>query len=301
MNGRELIREIADLGGKSQFNTEFEMHAIYTAINRAIDEVNKLFPAVETIQLQNYPVRPKDFYKGITIHKGGEDITYNASGIKSLAFTVSGTGRATLSCSNTANVYVFEWQDVTSDLKLCRGIIEEIVGVEECDVTLTFSGEYSYMISDLSFYGELISPIAEDITTYSKWQRYDLASEKYVGHRFLGFDSLPVRHDNIALNSPRDFKIEGTSVFIRSDLKGIYEVSYRVRPAKVDADNEEFEIDIDRELHNLIAPRAAYYLYYMTDEEVADRCNVEYQRLVAQYMCIHKVRTPKKFRDVRGW
>ena len=301
MTGKELIREIADLGGKSQFNTEFEARAIYTAINRAIDEVNKLFPVVQTVRLQNYPVHPAAFYRGITVHKGGEDITYNASGIKSLAFAVSGTGKATLSCVGTSSTHTFEWQDVTSDLQLCRGILEELVGIAEGDVTLTFSGEYSYMISDLSFYAELISPIVEDITTYSKWQRYDLASEKYVGGRFLDFHSLPIRHDNVNLNSPRDYKIEGTSVFIRSDLEGIYEISYRVRPAKIDPDNDELEIDIDKELHNLIAPRSAYYLYYMTDEEVADRCNIEYQRLVAQYMRIHKVKTPQKFRDVRGW
>lgn len=299
MTGKELIREIADLGGKSQFNTEFEARAIYTAINRAIDEIGKLFPVVKTVRLQNYPIRPTAFYKGITVHKGGEDIVYNASGIKSLAFAVSGTGRATLSCAS--KTYIFEWQDVTSDLQLCRGILEELVGIAKGDVVLTFSGEYSYMISDLSFYSELVSPIAEDVTTYSKWQRYDLASEKYVGGRFLDFHSLPVRHDNVDLNSPRDFKIEGTSVFIRSDLEGIYEISYRVRPSRIDADNDSLEIDIDRELHNLIAPRAAYYLYYMVDEEVADRCNIEYQRLYAQYMRIHKVKTPQKFRDVRGW
>jgi hypothetical protein len=299
MTGKELIREIADLGGKSQFNTESEARAIYTAINRAIDEIGKLFPVVKTVRLQNYPIRPTAFYKGITVHKGGEDIVYNASGIKSLAFAVSGTGRATLSCAG--RTHTFEWQDVTSDLQLCRGILEELVGIAKGDVVLTFSGEYSYMISDLSFYSELVSPIAEDVTTYSKWQRYDLASEKYVGGRFLDFASLPVRHDNVDLNSPRDFKIEGTSVFIRSDLEGIYEISYRVRPSRIDADNDSLEIDIDRELHNLIAPRAAFYLYYMVDEEVADRCNIEYQRLYAQYMRIHKVKTPQKFRDVRGW
>lgn len=301
MTGKELIREIADLGGKSQFNTEFEARAVYTAINRAIDEVNRLFPVVKTVRLQNYPTRPTAFYKGITVHKGGEDITYNASGIKSLAFAVSGTGRAILSAEGTARTHVFEWQDAVHDLVLCRGIVEELIGIATADVTLTFEGEYNYMISDLSFYSELISPLVEDISTYSKWQRYDLSSEKYLGGRFLDFESLPVRHDNVDLNTPRDYKIEGSSVFLRSDLEGIYEISYRVRPSRIDADNDSLEIDIDRELHNLIAPRAAFYLYYMVDEEVADRCNIEYQRLYAQYMRIHKVKTPQKFRDVRGW
>lgn len=300
MTGRELIEEIRDLGGKSQFNTEFEARAVYTAINRAIDEVNRLFPVVKTLQLLHYPPRPADYHKGITVHKGGEDSVYDASDIRSLAFAVSGTGSAILTADDVGDSYTFEWQD-SSSFTLCRGIVEELIGSSGRGVHLRFTGEFNYMIKDLSFYSELVSPLCEDVDVYSPYVRYDLASDKYAGHKFLAFESLPVRYDNVDLNLPRDYKIDGTSIYIRTDLRGVYEIAYRVRPERIDPDNDELEIELDPELYNMVAPRAAYYLYYMTDEEVADRCNLEYQRLYAQYIRIHKVKTPPQFRDVRGW
>lgn len=300
MTGNELITEIKHLGGKSQFNAQFEAYAIYTAINRAIDEVNKLSPVVKTLQLLNYPPRPADYHKGITVHKGGEDIVYNASDIKSLAFAVSGTGSAILSAPDTERVHEFTWQD-SSEFIVYKGIIEQLIGSNGKSIRLRFTGDYSYMIKDLSFYSELQSPVVDDIVPYSAWTKYDLASEKYVGYKFLAFDSLPIRCDNVSFNTSSDYKIDGTKICLRSDLHGVYEVNYRVRPSLVDADNLDLEIEVDPELHNMIAPRAAYYLYYLTDDEVADRCNVEYQRLYAQYMQIHKVKTPPQFRDVRGW
>ena len=300
MTGRELLAEIRDLGGKSQFNTQFESRAVYTAINRAIDEINKLLPITRSVQLINYPARPVDYHKDITVHRGGVDTVFNASGIRSLAFAISGTGRAVLSADDSDRTHTFEWID-ESQFVIKSGIVEQLIGSESGNVTLTFTGEYSYMIRDLSFYDELISSIAEDIIPYSSWMKYDIASIKYAGHRFIGFDSLPIKSDNVSLSSPRDYKVEGSTIYIRSDCTGIYEVSYRARPETVNADNLDRELDLDAELHNIVAVRAAYYLYYMTDDEVADRCNIEYQRLMAQYMKIRKLKTPMQFRDTRGW
>ena len=43
MTGKELIEEIKVLGRRTQLKYPFEPQAIYTAINRAIDEVNRLY------------------------------------------------------------------------------------------------------------------------------------------------------------------------------------------------------------------------------------------------------------------
>ena len=301
MTGKELIEEIKVLGRRTQLNNPFEPQAIYTAINRAIDEVNRLFPVTEYKKLLNYPLRPVLCKKGIMIHRGGVDTVINASEVKSLAFAVSGTGRAILSAADTVSTHTFEWLD-ESDFVVKRGIIEKLIGSEGAEVTVTFLGEYSYMIKDLSFYGELQSELEEDILPHSKWVEYDMKSPLYAGAAFLDFDSLPVRFDNVDINSPEDYKIIGSKIYLPADKHGVYEVRYRRRPTAVTADNEGDEIDIDRELHNLIAPRAAYYMFYVTDDDVAERCEAEYQKLLAIYNSkIKKVRTPAKFRDVRGW
>jgi hypothetical protein len=300
MTGRELLDRMLVLGGRTDWQDSQQESAAISAANQAIGEVNVLFPLTKTVRLLHYPLRPVVYHKGIVVHRGGEDMEFDASGVKSLAFAVSGTGSAILTADDVGDSYTFEWQD-SSSFTLCRGIVEELIGSSGRGVHLRFTGEFNYMIKDLSFYSELVSPLCEDVDVYSPYVRYDLASDKYAGHKFLAFESLPVRYDNVDLNLPRDYKIDGTSIYIRTDLRGVYEIAYRVRPERIDPDNDELEIELDPELYNMVAPRAAYYLYYMTDEEVADRCNVEYQRLYAQYIRIHKVKTPPQFRDVRGW
>lgn len=301
MTGKELVNEILSLGGNSQTVYPFQSEAIYEAISQAIEEVNKLCPVENTVQLIHYPLRPVSFKKGITVHKGGEDLKFNASDIRSLAFAVSGTGQAILSSPAVERTYTFTWNDAIS-LQTVRGIIIELLGVEVADIELVFTGQYSYMIRDLSFYNELVSPLAEDVDTFSCWKEYRIDEPRYLGDKFLGFDSLPVRFDNVDLNTPGDYKIEGNNVYLPSDKSGIYEIKCRVKPRRIDEDNLESEIEIDPEIQLLVPLRAAYYLYYLTDSDVADRCNAEYQRAMAIVVSkLQKVKTPSKFRDKRGW
>lgn len=301
MTGKELVNEIWSLGGNSQTVYPFQTEAIYEAIAQAMDEVDKLCPVKTTVQLIHYPLRPVSFQKGITVHKGGEDLKFNASDVRSLAFAVSGTGQAILSSPEAERSYTFSWSDSVGFSTL-RGIMTELLGTDSADVELVFTGPYSYMIRDLSFYDELSGPLVEDVNTFSHWQEYRISAPKYLGDKFRGFDSLPVRFDNVDLNTPDDYKIEGESIYLPSHKIGLYEIKCRLKPRRIDEDNLDAELEIDPELHLLVPLRAAYYLYYLTDSEVADRCNAEYQRTLGIVVSkLHKVKTPSKFRDTRGW
>lgn len=298
MTGKELVNEILALGGLTQTTYPFQSSAIYEAINQAISEINKLCPVKTTVQLIHYPLRPVSFYKGITVHKGGEDQAFNASGVRSLAFAVSGTGQAILSSPESETLHTFSWNDASNFVTI-RGIVSELLGADVPSVKITFTGDYSYMIKDLSFYDELSGPLANDVEPFSYWQVYCMTSPKYLGDRFLGFENLPIRCDTL---SPNDYKIDGDSVSLPTDKSGIYEVQCRLKSRKVTEDNLESELDLDGELHLLVPLRAAYYFYYLTDSEVADRCNAEYQKTLAIVVSkLRKVKTATKFRDVRGW
>lgn len=301
MTGKELVDEILSLGGLTQTVYPFQPEAIYKAIGQAIDEINKLHPVNTTVQLIHYPLRPKLFQKGITVHKGGEDLKFNASDVRSLAFAVSGTGKAILSSPDANSIYTFAWEDSVS-FKTLRGIVFTLLGADVSSISLTFTGDYSYMIKDLSFYGELSGPILDNVEPFSYWKEYRMTDTKHLGERFFGFENLPVRFDNVDLNTPNDYKIDGDSVYLPTCKSGIYEVKCRLKPQRVDADNLDKELDLDPELHLLVPLRAAYYFYYLTDSEVADRCNAEYQRTLGMVVAkLHKVKTPSRFRDVRGW
>lgn len=304
MTGKELIDQVCLLGARTtdEFEQDFESEHIYSSINRAISEVNRLFPVEKTVQLLHYPIRPAVYIKGITVHKGGEDTVFDASDIKSLAFAVSGTGSAILSGEGVVKDYEFEWEDATQ-LTVQKAIIDEVL--EEYNggrVTLTFKGEYSYMISDVSFYSEIDGPVKDDVDVYSSWIGYDLSSPKYASGNFLGFSSLPVRFRDVDLNAPTDYYIEDSKIFLRRSQPGVYEVRYYKAPDKITEANKSGEIDVDFRLYDLIALRAAYYIYAVLDPEAAKVCDTEYQKLLSIVMTtMPKVKTPKKFRNVTGW
>jgi hypothetical protein len=304
MTGKELIDQVCLLGARTtdEFEHDFESEHIYSSINRAISEVNRLFPVEKTVQLLHYPIRPAVYIKGITVHKGGEDTVFDASDIKSLAFAVSGTGSATLETEGAQRYHTFTWEDATQ-LTVQRAIIDEVLeGYNGGRVTLTFKGEYSYMISDVSFYSEIDGPVKDDVDVYSSWMGYDIALPKYAGGNFLGFSSLPVRFRDIDLNAPTDYYIEDSKIFLRRSQPGIYEVRYYKATDKINGENIGGKIDVDFRLHDLIALRAAYYIYAVLDPEAAKVCDTEYQKLLGLVMTtMPKVRTPKKFRNVTGW
>ena len=295
------------LGGKMAWATPYEQSAQYSAITRALFEVNRLLPVVDKIQLLNYPLRPSTYIKGITVHKGGEDTTFNASEISSLAFAVSGYGRAELYRiidDEETEIKSFTWgadDAPNTDFTIHKVIIDrDLRGTGK--YRLVFKGNYNYMIKDVSFYNDLAGENESDVKIYSDLIKYDIASVEYAGSRFMAFSNLPVRCNNVSLNSSHDYKIEGSNVYLPANKYGVYEVEYLVQPASVTADNVDAEIDIDPQLHDLVALKAAYYLYMLTDSEVAASCNNEYQRLLGIVLTkIRKVKTPVKFRDVRGW
>lgn len=304
MTGREIIDQMCLIGGRTSedFDEDYQSEFVCSAINRAVSEVNKLFPLTETVRLLNYPIRPVSMKKGITVHKGGEDIVFNASGIKSLAFAISGSGRFTLKGEGSVKVEEREWQDLTA-FKVIKLIIDEVLPGYDCgEVTLTFSGEYTYMIKDVSFYGELDGPVEGDVDVYGDWIPYDIKSEKYLSKRFMGFAKNPIRYHSVNLSSPRDYYTEGSILYLKADREGEYEIKCYKAPEKIDLDNLDYEIDVDFRLHDAIALRAAQYVYAVDDEEVAEYCKKEFERVMSLTMVtMPTLDNSFKFRDTRGW
>lgn len=293
MTGKELVDRMLALGGLSQTTYPFQPAAIYEAIHQAIVEVNKLCPVKSTVQLLHYPLRPTLYQKGITFHKGGEDLEFFADDVRSFAFAVSGTGQAILSSPEHEGLHTFSWNDETSFV-VKRGIVDELLGANTSSISLRFVGNYNYLIRDVSFYGELESPFEDDVDVFGDWKGYCMSSAKYLGERFLGFDYNAVRTG--------EHYIDGECVYLPVDKPGEYEVRCTLKPRTVTADNLDLELDLDPELHILVPLRAAYYFYYITDSEAADRCNAEYQKTLALVMSkLHKVKQRSRFMDLRGW
>lgn len=300
MTAKELFEQIRHLGGRRSL-VNVENNVMFTAVNRALFEVNRLFPVTKRIRLLNFPIAPVAFYKGITVHKGGEKLEFHASGVKSLAFAISGgAGKVTVYRAGEELVEEasYEWGQLTSFEE--KSFVVDALALT--DVVVKFSGDYNFLIKDLSMYAEAVSDDPADVRIYSPWVEYDIASIDYAGARFMSFSAAPVKSETMVLESPNDYKIEGSKVFLRADMPGEYEVEIMTQPERIKYENET-PVDIDPQLQDLIPLRAAYYLYSATDTEIADRCNAEYQRMLAIALAnVRKVKTQSRYRNVlKGW
>jgi len=300
------------LGGRTDWQDSQQASAAISAANQAIGEVNVLFPLTKTVRLLHYPLRPVVYHKGIVVHRGGEDMEFNASGIKSLAFAVSGTGKARLCVNNVEMTNIDEkngliredgeplfYDDGWSDLN--DFFIYRWTGAKRADVKLVFSGEYSYMIKDLSFYDDVAGDMPEDVAPFGAWTEYDLDGVKYANGRFASLAASPVMIDGDEPRELREYKVEGSLIYLPSNVCGEVEVKYRARPTPLTLDNRENELDIDAELHALIPLKAAYYVYCLDDPEAAERCLAEYNRQMPLVVSrLRKVKTPRKLKNVWG-
>ena len=312
MTGKELFDRVLTLGGRKDYD-EFLTDAKYNAANMALDDLNALFPVTDVARILHFPLRPVMTCPGITVHKGGEDIKFNASGVRSLAFAISGTGSVKL-----VKVWMEGLEEKETELTIwfddqewngeCdwddRGgfSIIRYLGDTPCDVRLTFLGEFSYMIKDLAFYDDAVSDSPEDVMPYSPWIKYDIDGWNYANSCFADFAAAPVTVDGDYPIPIDEYKIEGSCICLPISLEGVVEVRYRKRPTYLCESNLDDTVSIDTELHQLAVLRAAYYLYELEDPEAADRALAEYNRQLGVVMSrTRKVRTPRKFNDVRGW
>lgn len=308
MTGTELIAHVCLLGARTaaEFDEEFQYEFIYSACNRAISECNKLLPLKKHIQLLNYPIRPVQYHPDITVHRGGVDISFNASGIKSLAFAICGTGNYCIMGENAMSPFEGTFTDqqkftVVSHV-IARTLMLKDGATDMGKITLTFKGEYNYLIRDVSFYDELEGPVEGDVTTYTDWVGYDMKDGRHVSEGFIAFASSPVRCHNVSLTSPEDYRIEGSVIYLKAAREGIYEIACFIEPRKLDANNVSFELDVDRRLHDLVTLRAAQYIYAIADEEAAAVCKAEFERQMGiTLVTMREAETPTQFRDVRGW
>ncbi|MBP3376193.1 MAG: hypothetical protein J6L83_05465 [Clostridia bacterium] len=304
MTGGQLREQMLARGGRNKL-VNIEGVVWLESANRAIFEVNRLFPVVNKIQLVNYPLTPVVYHGGIRVHKGGEDIRIDASGVKSLAFAVSGGGGRAVLCDSTGDIIhtfgVLQNNERVLSESTKFVTYSYVISKDARDVTLVFSGDFNYLIKDVSFYGDVKSEDKEDVDVFSPWVKYDLKGIDYLGERFMAFDSTPVRFDNVSLNSPYDYKIEGSAVYLRADRPGIYEISVMVMPRSIDELNDS--VDVDPQAEDLLALLAASYLYSVTDTEIADRCMQEYQRILPIALAnARRIKTPSQYRNtLKGW
>lgn len=290
MTGRELFSQVRALAAKAQWTYPFESAAAFCAVNRALLEVSRLFPTYKTLRLAHCPASPLLFIGGC----GKESDVFACDGACAVAFEAAGTGSAAL-FSDGELIESFEWHDLTSFEKM------SFISARPSRLSLkTVSG--AHLVRRISFYSDGSFDRAEDVYAYGDELCYCMSDSRYAGERFAAFAPCPVSLGSRLLKSPEEYRLDGDALYLPTARAGEYLVRYACLPDELCEDNVDAELDIDARVHDLVSLRAAYYLYLLTDSDVADRCGAEYQRLLPTVLARLRSRSQLSgLRDIRGW
>lgn len=286
------MNEIRALAAKAQWTYPFEPSAAFHAANRALLEVARLFPTYGAFRLVHSPQRPSLFIGGVRRSVSASEAEHRAS--YALAFEASGTGRASV-FSDGKLFESFEWSGLTQFKRMSVALSYP------SHLSLEASGD-SALIRGISFYSDAAFADSDDVYVYGDEIGYRMSDARYVGDSFAAFAPCCASLASRQLRYPDEYRLDGDVIYLPVSRTGEYFIRYIRLPERICEDNADCELDIDARIHDLVSLRAAYYLYLLTDSDVADRCNAEYQRLLPAAL-VHVRRQPSSFgiRDTRGW
>lgn len=235
----------------------------YTALNLAVNEVNRLRPITERAVIVHEPLRAVVSYDDVTEKRPGEALSFESlartvvfevsgsGGVDITGATIDGNGRATWSINSGWRTFVAK---------------SDAVGV----IRLSFSGEYPYHVRNVAFYDVEFPPTARqaagDVT------EYDLSQ---IVEGFASV-SLPILKDGIAYSDrdPRTHIVDGKVLRIPNAqvLRGTYEVTCEVYPPRYpNEDYDESKIPLDDDIAELVPLLVASYVWLDDEPEKAAR------------------------------
>jgi hypothetical protein len=299
----EVKRQILNLGFESFDTYDEEPTILVDAINRAMREITNLFPIIGSYQIAQYPL-PNLLggpcpYMDVKHYDGKNPLQYAASGAKALYFEYTGT--VTIAIRDDAGTR-------TVTLNGGRSFQEHREFVAG-DVTMSFSGLYSYDIKNIAVYAETYSDVLSDIPAYRKHIRYDFRElTAQAGKRvFIDFMDQVMEGDyssGNAYQSIRDFQVEKRSILVLDGTKKAeYTIFYKKNFTPVtEATSDDFEFELDYDKEPLLPLLAAFYVWADDDPNKAAIYKNDYEDLAAQLLSLATSDTATEaFVNNLGW
>lgn len=316
MTWGEIKTKITGLGFE-KINAYSKNQQLYIdGVNRAIAEIASTFrPILGRYLISQYPIPnllSQPLYKMDIVQYALTPLSYTASGVKAYYFECDGNGFATL--SNGDEVVEIQELESNRQFKAYKGFVDG-------DVTLTFSGKYTYNIRNVALYGMTYSDNENDIPPYSQDHFHDMLElTKIMGDP----EAIPPTQDqytfaDFALDKPvmqGSFsssntykKVEDYDIIQRRYIRlnafevGQFEVWYKKRPipiTKFTAD--DYEIELDFEVQELVPILSAHYIWLDSDERIA----MQYLNRYLELKATIEVKSPElsqvtEFDNALGW
>ena len=288
----ELRQAVLHLGFAEGFDDSVLDAAFPDAATRALIEVSRLRPRQKQITVTHSPILP--ICDPLDLRHEDGDVTVSQSGVASFCFYISGgSARLTVRLGNQVRELSVNGAARTFVSYTVRDLFS--VSTVKNDIELTFSGDYFYCISELSFYSLLRSDGA--IAPPSAGSVYDM---RELVPDFARFYSPPEHKGGLLVF---DYRIEGPLLILEADApEGDYTLVYEQMPAPVTVDTEDgAELDCDRETCDMVPLITAYYVWL---DDYPDKAMAFYQRYSEQAALLRekrRVREPRRFVSTNGW
>lgn len=288
----ELRQAVLHLGLVNSFDDSALDSSFPDAATRALNEVSRLCPRQARAVISHYPITPLGVLS--FTHDGAEQ-RFSQKDCAAFCFYVSGGG-------GTLTVKVGERSvDIPingAPRTLVRYVVRDLLstGTLRNDVELIFSGDYTYNVSELTFFSSLTSQGVGSIHPPSDGEAYDM---KLTVPDFLRFSKPPI----ISGRKAPEYRIEGSRLWLSPDAeRGEYTVLYDHKPTPVTVDtDEDAELDCDEELCDLLPLITAFFVWL---DDMPDKAQIFYQRYTEAAAVIKTTRrtqSSRAYRSSNGW
>jgi hypothetical protein len=262
------------------------------ALNMAVQEINRLRPATDTIEIVHEPYEPIYAVREVTEISDGMSFTAVA---RSAVFEVDGKGAFNITATDEkggpVTVYIgnsvkssLAWEESTSWKRI-------VVRTEKpANIEIKFSIEYVSRMRNLEFYDEAIPPTAH--IKSGDYVEYDLAKLE------SNFKAVSyILRDGVEYVGDGSYRIiNGNKLRLPARDRGTYEVLYKKNIAQFRSDSEP--INLRYELLVLLPYLVASYVWEDDAPERSQAYRAKFERNLASIPTETYV---TNIYDPRGW
>lgn len=278
MTLNDLKDEISALGFEKEIS--LDKNLIF-ALRRALSTVYTERGILNSFFIEHHPSLPTLIFKSLT-HSASSSESFVLSG-KAYSFSVSGTGSFSIDENGVRKEYSF-----SSPLYLWRGFIGG-------EATLTFFGEFSFEVFNLSVFSTVKSDNEEDLFAYGEPFEYNLCELK---NDFYCIAALPTDENGREIEG---MLVRGCRLIIPWGYSGKINVTYKIRPPEIRADEPDTPIDLSRETEHLVALLCAAYYWVEDAPEKAEFYLAMYKDTLKSVKEFDTRALGGGYRNVTGW
>lgn len=281
MTLEDLQKHLCILGGVQEIEVS---PLLITSLNRALRRFHNDIVIPKEVRLAARKLTVVSHYDQIIV-KSGDLVDIPVPEGSSYCMRVHGIGKYMVTDGDSFIAYSI---DSPNEAQLIKGFVSY-------GGKLSFWGGFSFVIQNLTVYGEILSPELTDIPEYNARRVFDFRA---MFGDFMAFHSYPTDANSnpIPDSSLHDGKLE-----INPDYEGEILIAYRRLPKELLVSDATQYIDVpDEYLHLFRLLAAAYYLDYV-EQGLAKEYMTLYEEALKSLKGNLYTHINPKYVDTNGW